>query len=100
MRATNTQSLLWHVLGGAPVALGSLLAFAAHAAAPGITGASGTPTFNLSAAAMRNMQPNGKSVYTWGYGCNGAPVGFAPAFIGPLQGANCPAAQMPGPTLI
>ncbi len=92
MRATNNHSLLVQVLQGAVAALGSLLAMATHAAAPGITG----PTFNLVAADMRASQPNGKSVYTWGYGCNGAPTGYAPA----LTGATCGAPQMPGPTLI
>ena len=93
MRAKNTQSLLGQSLFGATVALGSMLALSAHAAAPGITG----PTFNLSASAMRVNQPNGKSLYSWGYGCTIAPAGFAPAGV---RGANCPTAQLPGPTLI
>jgi FtsP/CotA-like multicopper oxidase with cupredoxin domain len=97
MRAMNTQSLLGQVLQGATVALGSMLALSAHAAAPGITGAAGAPVFNLNAAAMRVTQPNGKSLYSWGYGCSVAPSGFAPAGV---RGANCPAAQLPGPTLI
>ena len=93
MRAKNTQSLLGQALFGATVALGSMLALSAHAAAPGITG----PTFNLSAGEMRVNQPNGKSLYSWGYGCTGTPSGYAPAGV---RGANCPAAQLPGPTLI
>jgi FtsP/CotA-like multicopper oxidase with cupredoxin domain len=104
MRAMKTKSLLGQTLRGATLAFASLLAISAHAAAPGITGGkdsvTGGPLFNLSAAPMRSGQPNGKSVYTWGYGCAKAPSGFAPATIGPLQGAICPAAQMPGPTLI
>jgi FtsP/CotA-like multicopper oxidase with cupredoxin domain len=100
MRATNTKSLRGQTLRGVTIALGSLLAVCAHAAAPGITGGkdsvTGGPLFNLNAAAMRNTQPNGKSLYTWGYGCSKAPSGFAPN----MSGANCPAAQMPGPTLI
>jgi FtsP/CotA-like multicopper oxidase with cupredoxin domain len=98
MRAINTQSLLGQVLQGATIALGSMLALSAHAAAPGITGASGAPVFNLNAAAMRITQPNGKSLYSWGYGCTSTTGnGFAPATV---RGANCPAAQLPGPTLI
>ena len=97
MRAMNTQSLLGQVLQGATVALGSMLALSVQAAAPGITGAANAPVFNLSAAAMRIAQPNGKSLYSWGYGCSAAPSGFAPATV---RGANCPAAQLPGPTLI
>jgi multicopper oxidase len=69
------------------------LAVAAHAAVPGITG----PTFNLTAQTAFLNQPDGSMVYSWGYGCNGAPAGFAPAAIG---GATCPTMQVPGPTLI
>lgn len=65
----------------------------AHAAAPGITG----PSFNLTAQTAFLNQPDGESVYSWGYGCNGAPTGFAPAAI---TGASCPSMQVPGPTLI
>ena len=54
-------------------ALGALLSAAAQAAAPGITG----PTFNLTAQTAYLTQPYGLSVYSWGYGCNGAPSGFA-----------------------
>src|ERR1700688_2246051 len=66
---------------------------AAYAAAPGITG----PTFNLTAQPAFLNQPDGSTVYSWGYGCNGAPSGFAPAAI---TGATCPTMQVPGPTLI
>src|SRR5580704_8468834 len=65
----------------------------AHAAAPGITG----PTFNLVAQTALLNQPDGNAVYSWGYGCNGAPAGFAPAAI---TNATCPTMQVPGPTLI
>src|SRR5258708_34128971 len=97
MRAKNTQSLLGQALFGATLALGSMLALSAHAAAPGIAGTSGAPVFNLNAAAMRITQPNGKSLYSWGYGCTStAGNSFAPA----MRGATCPTAQLPGPTLI
>jgi FtsP/CotA-like multicopper oxidase with cupredoxin domain len=36
-------------------------------------------------------------IYSWGYGCNGAPTGFAPATI---VGASCSSMQVPGPTLV
>src|SRR2546429_940229 len=42
--------------------------------APGITG----PTFNLTAQQAYLNQPDGEAVYSWGYGCNGTPAGFAP----------------------
>src|ERR1700756_678835 len=73
------------------VAVASLAA-TAHAAAPGITG----PTFNLTAQQAYLTQPDGQSIYSWGYGCSGTPAGFRPA----MSGATCPTMQVPGPTLI
>ncbi len=70
-----------------------LLATAVHAAVPGITGTA----FNLVANESSITQPDGQSVYSWGYGCNGAPAGFAPAAI---PTARCSEMQIPGPTLI
>src|SRR5215472_16527269 len=81
------------------VASGMWLAAAAFAAAPGITGATGTTgptTFNLTAQPAFLNQPDGESVYSWGYGCNGAPTGFAPT----LPNQTCPTMQVPGPTMI
>src|SRR6202051_803835 len=69
-----------------------MFAAAAHAAAPGITG----PTFNLTAQAAYINQPDGNQVYSWGYGCNGAPTGFAPA----AMPGTCPPMQIQAPTLI
>jgi len=76
----------------AAMALVMWLAAAAFGAAPGITG----PTFNLTAQPAFLNQPDGESVYSWGYGCNGAPTGFAPT----LPNQTCPTMQVPGPTLI
>jgi FtsP/CotA-like multicopper oxidase with cupredoxin domain len=73
-----------------------LLATAAQAAVPGITGGA-SRTFNLTAQPANLNQPDGNAVYSWGYGCNGTPAGFAPAAI---SGATCPSMQVPGPTLI
>jgi len=70
-----------------------LIAAAAQAAAPGITG----PIFNLTAQPAFLNQPDGTAVYSWGYGCSRAPSGFAPAAI---TNAFCPTMQVPGPTLI
>jgi FtsP/CotA-like multicopper oxidase with cupredoxin domain len=70
-----------------------LLTATAFAAAPGITG----PAFNLTAQPAFITQPDGSLVYSWGYGCNGTPAGFAPAGI---AGAACSNMQVPGPTLI
>ena len=76
----------------APIVLVFSLAATAFAAAPGITG----PIFNLTAQEAYLNQPDGEAVYSWGYGCNGTPAGFAPT----LPNQNCPTMQVPGPTLI
>lgn len=70
------------------------LAGSAQAAAPGITG----PVFDLVAAPGFITQPDGASIYSWGYGCNSGPAGFAPATIA----GKCTNGQMqlPGPTLV
>src|SRR5262249_36139872 len=65
----------------------------AHAAAPGITGT----TFNLTAQQAYLSQPDGQAIYSWGYGCSGAPSGYAPAAIATTF---CNSMQVPGPTLI
>lgn len=81
-------------------ALAMLLSGTANAAAPGITGGSGTAptvTFNLNAQSAYLTQPDGQSIYSWGYGCNGSPSGYAPAAI---QGTFCNLMQVPGPTMI
>lgn len=72
------------------VVLATCFSIPARAAVPGITG----PTFNLVASADYISQPDGASLFAFGYGCDGAPTGFAP-FDG-----NCPQMQLPGPTLI
>jgi len=76
-----------------------LLTVTAHAAAPGISGGTGsTAAFNLTAQPAYITQPDGQMVYSWGYGCNGAPSGFLPQDL--ITGTNCPSMQIPGPTLI
>jgi len=76
----------------ASMALVMWLAATAFAAAPGITG----PTFNLTAQQAFLNQPDGEAIYSWGYGCNGTPTGFAPT----LPHQTCPTMQVPGPTMI
>jgi hypothetical protein len=76
----------------APIALLMWLAATAFAAAPGITGT----TFSLTAQQAYLNQPDGEAIYSWGYGCNGTPAGFAPT----LPNQTCPSMQVPGPTLI
>ncbi len=93
MGTTNLSSSFSVVrLLSAPM-LALLVTAGAQAAVPGITG----PTFNLTAQTAFLNQPDGNTVYSWGYGCNGAPSGFAPAAI---NGPSCPSMQVPGPTLI
>jgi FtsP/CotA-like multicopper oxidase with cupredoxin domain len=80
-----------------------LLASATHAAAPGILGVvvGSSSSFELAAAPGYISQPDGSSVYSWGYGCFAAPAAarFTPSNI---PGAACPAGamQLPGPTLV
>src|SRR5882724_2948926 len=88
-KATSMKRVLPLVMMAAAL----LLTAAAQAAAPGITG----PTFNLTAQPAYISQPDGQAVYSWGYGCNGAPGGYAPSAI---VGAKCSTMQIPGPTLI
>ena len=96
MRAIKTNNLT-QLLRVAAIGAASLLANAAQAAAPGITG----PAFALDAAAAYITQPDGASIYSWGYGCTAAPAGFAPTALNALAaGANCSTMQLPGPTLI
>ena len=86
------------LLLAAMAAVALLLPTTGHAAAPGITGGTGpTATFNLTAQAAYVTQPDGAMLYSWGYGCNGAPYGFAPVLN---VAAFCNAMQVPGPTLI
>jgi FtsP/CotA-like multicopper oxidase with cupredoxin domain len=94
MSAMKTKTIsMTRVVPAAMLALVLLLTTKAHAAAPGITG----PTFNLTAGASYLTQPDGRNIYSWGYGCLGAPTGFAPV----MPGNRCdPTMQVPGPTLI
>jgi len=94
MRDTNTKTLVGRLLRGAAAAFVSLLAVPAQAGVPGITG----PTFNLRAGPAYISQPDGASIYSWGYGCSQTPAGFLPVVGMPNQ--NCPDMQIPGPTLI
>ena len=62
------------------LALMSLMLLAsatAYGAVPGITG----PSFKLTAQPAYLNQPDGSSVYSWGYGCNGSPTVAAPLLL-------------------
>ena len=79
----NTKTLIGRLLAVAAAAFASLLAVTAQAAAPGITG----PTLRrLSAEASHISQPDGASVYSWGYGCtSGADAGFRAGGASPAR---------------
>ena len=71
----------------------SLLVGVAHAAAPGIRSTS----FELRAEESYISQPDGNTVYSWGYGCErGSAFTFEPA----MPNNACPTMQVPGPTLV
>src|SRR6267378_114954 len=96
MRTMNMKKAIskTQLLLAAMVAMALLLTAPAHAATPGITGT----TFNLTAQAAFLSQPDGQSVYSWGYGCA---TGFAPTFApAALSSGSCSSMQVPGPTLI
>ena len=84
-----------------PLGLVALFASVAQAAAPGISGntlSTSTSTFNLTAQPARLTQPDGQSVYSWGYGCvTGSSPSFVPAAI---TTGFCSTMQVPGPTLV
>src|SRR6267378_6951970 len=74
-----------------------LLSAAAQAAAPGISGT----TFNLTAAPAYLSQPDGASVYSWGYGCTGGALAGGSTFVPPTSTTPfCNVMQVPGPTLV
>src|SRR5215469_13943543 len=75
-----------------------LLALASFgvASTPGIQG----PTFSLTAQPEYISQPDGQSIYSWGYGCTSG--GTQAQTLGGVtyQNFNCPTMQVPGPTLV
>ncbi len=78
-------------------ALAVLLSAAAQAAAPGISGT----TFNLTAAPAYLSQPDGMSVYSWGYGCTGGALVSGSSFVPTTTTTPfCNVMQVPGPTLV
>jgi FtsP/CotA-like multicopper oxidase with cupredoxin domain len=86
------------LLLAAMVAVASLTA-TAYAAAPGITGTGTAGVFNLTAQPAYLTQPDGQSIYSWGYGCSTTPAAtnFVPSTI---TTGFCSPMQVPGPTLV
>jgi FtsP/CotA-like multicopper oxidase with cupredoxin domain len=101
MRASKTNNASFRLLGVGALACAAALTITAQAAAPGITGTGspGNPVFDLNAGTGFTSQPDGNTLYTWGYGCTSqaAAGSFLPANI---SGGSCSTMQLPGPTLI
>ncbi len=99
MKKATAMNRLLSLTSLTVLAVALLLTATAHAAAPGIKGTGTTATFNLTAQPAYLTQPDGQTVYSWGYGCATAPAAgdYAPAAI---AGGFCNAMQVPGPTLI
>jgi FtsP/CotA-like multicopper oxidase with cupredoxin domain len=75
-------------------AMGLLLSSPLKAATPGIS----DTTFNLVAGPASITEPDGVSIYSWGYGCAST---YSPTFLPPgMLAPYCPTMQVPGPTLI
>ena len=85
------------------VLAGSLCALPAAAAVPGIASVNGgvadlVPAFNLVANEAFSTQPDGGSVYSWGYGCASTTgQSYVPVAI---TANSCGSMQIPGPTLV
>jgi FtsP/CotA-like multicopper oxidase with cupredoxin domain len=86
-------AFLTRLLASAALAMGLCSSQELHAAVPGIGG----PSFNLTASAEYITQPDGQSIYSWGYGCD---AGYSPTFLPANVPGSCPQMQLPGPTLI
>ena len=96
MRATNMKKA---ILKTQMLLMALLFAVSAQAATPGITASAGSSTFNLTAREAFISQPDGQSVYSWGYGCTTSTATFVPAKIA-APSTGCPGMQIPGPTLV
>src|SRR5258708_8610636 len=97
MRTMNTRNaFLKTLLLLAAMAAVLSLSPMARAAAPGIAGT----TFALTAQPAYLTQPDGQSIYSWGYGCTTAPAAssFRPSTL--TTTPFCNTMQVPGPTLI
>src|SRR5437879_13316334 len=89
---TRKATTMNRMLSLLAAAAGSLLAAAAQAAAPGISG----NTITLSASPAYLTQPDGLSVYSWGYGCTGGPLAPGQSLV-PGQTTKPFCTPTPGP---
>ena len=99
MRAKNMKNAIskTQLFLGLMVALALVVAPAAFAAAPGISGTGTVGTFNLIAHDGYLNQPDGEAVYSWGYGCvSGSTPTFLPNPTYFIQTPLCSTMQVPG----
>jgi FtsP/CotA-like multicopper oxidase with cupredoxin domain len=99
MNRTYTAILFAGLLTAAGVASAAVPGIYATAATPPATGA----TIALTASGDYISQPDGASIYSWGYGCTAASapaVRTLPKTSGSGPAETCPLMQMPGPTLL
>jgi FtsP/CotA-like multicopper oxidase with cupredoxin domain len=105
----NFQGKLMKLLSIGILATVALAAGVASAAIPGINPVVDTTralSIGLTASADFTGQPDGATIYSWGYGCTipaSAAVNGSAAvkgFTGSGPPATCPFMQIPGPTLI
>jgi FtsP/CotA-like multicopper oxidase with cupredoxin domain len=82
---------------GAAAVVALALGARAEAAAPGISGTA----FKLSASPAYLTQPDGQSIYSWGYGCTGGALSSGQSFVpAAITTGFCTVMQVPGPTLV
>src|SRR6266513_1568040 len=94
MKKANSMNNRLLCIAGAAAAL--LLLGSAHAAAPGVKGTA----FTLTASPAYISQPDGQTVYSWGYACSGGGSAAPTTITPPATGVCGGVMQIPGPTLI
>src|SRR6266480_1516593 len=94
MKKANSMNNRLLCIAGAAGAL--LLLGSAHAAAPGVKGTALT----LTASPAYISQPDGQTVYSWGYACSGGGSAAPTTITPPATGVCGGVMQIPGPTLI
>jgi FtsP/CotA-like multicopper oxidase with cupredoxin domain len=93
MKKATSMNRLLSIAG---MAASVLLFGSAQAAAPGVTGTS----FGLTASPAFISQPDGQSVYSWGYACASGGTAAPSTITPPTTGVCSGVMQIPGPTLI
>src|SRR5437763_8460900 len=97
LQATTTKKWLAPLASVGTGAVILVLAGAAQAAVPGVTGTGAAGTFNLVASQGYITHPDGAAIYSWGYG---RAAGSRPSFAPCSTGALGPHMQPPGRTRV